>query len=265
MTLTISRYRLALVLVLILAYALRIHNMDGNPLWFDEALEYWVASSPIEHLAAAVREFLRDPPIYSVLLHFWMEVGQNEFILRQISVAASLLMISAGALLARQVYSRVAGLFAAILLSVLPPHIWSAQEVGQYAVMGLTLSLNLLAIVRVRQSNGWKDWLAWAVSGLIAVYTYYGSLLVIGPVAASVFVEAGFRRQFEQMKRLSLAGGLIALLTLPLLILWMPAQFHWGGTGGSLAFSINPLRVEALAFLKWRQVGPCLSADRHDP
>lgn len=249
MTLSKSQYRQALMLVLVVAYALRLYSVDRSPLWFDEALEYWVASTPIDRLAAAIREFLRDPPIYSVLLHFWMKVGQNEFVLRQITVAASLLTVVTVATLVRQVYSRAAAIFAAFLLSVLAPHLWSAHEVGQYALMGLSLALNLWAAVRVRASGTWTDWLAWTVTGLFAVYTYYGSLLVIGPVTASLFVGAGIRRKFEQMKRLSLASAVVALLTLPLLIFWMPSQFHWGGAGGRVAFSVNPLPVEFMAFL----------------
>jgi mannosyltransferase len=166
-----TRYRLALVLILLLAFGLRLHTLDRSPLWFDEALEYWVATTPIEQLLPAVRDYLRDPPIYSVLLHVWMEAGHHEFILRQISTLASLLTIATVAELARRVYRHSAGLFAGLLLAILPPDIRFAQEVGQYTLMTLTLSLNLLAIVRARESNERKYWMAWAVTGLAAVYT----------------------------------------------------------------------------------------------
>jgi uncharacterized membrane protein len=249
MTLTNSRYKLALVFILILAYALRVATLERSPLWFDEALEYWVATTPIEHLGTAVRDFLRDPPIYSVLLHIWMKVGSSEFILRQLSLGASLLTVAMAATLARQVFDRVAGLFAALLLAVLPPDIRGAQEVGQYALMGFTLSLNLFLTVRAREQGSWQDWLVWAASGLAAVYTYYGTLLVIGPVMAWVFLEATLRRRSEQMVRILVAGGMVVLITLPLVIFWVPDQFHWGGAGGSIAFTARPLSAEIAGFL----------------
>jgi 4-amino-4-deoxy-L-arabinose transferase-like glycosyltransferase len=244
MAITKARYRLVLVLVLLLAYGLRLRTLDRSPLWFDEALEYWVATTPIEQLLPAVRDYLRGPPIYSVLLHFWMKAGHHEFVLRQISTLASLLTIVTVAALARRVYRHSAGLFAGLLLAILPPDIRFAQEVGQYTLMTLTLSLNLYALVCARESDEWKYWVAWVVTGLAAVYTYYGTLLVIGPAAGYVLIEAGIRRQGERLRRLIMAGGLIVLLALPILIFWLPDQFHWGAAGGTIAFSANPLPVE---------------------
>ena len=53
-------YRVLGVLVLLLAYGLRVRDLARRSLWFDEAIEYWVASAPASGILPAVRAALQD-------------------------------------------------------------------------------------------------------------------------------------------------------------------------------------------------------------
>jgi len=56
-------------LTLLVAFALRIHNLTIRPLWFDVAMEYWVGTAPLGDLFSVVRNSLPDAPFFSLILH----------------------------------------------------------------------------------------------------------------------------------------------------------------------------------------------------
>ncbi len=235
--------------VLLLAFYLRLRTLAAAPLWFDEAMEFWVATAALADLPAAVREALQDPPLYTVLLHFWMGLGRDEFTLRLLSTCASLLALPAAAALGREVYSRPAGLIAAFFLALLPPDIRFAQEVGQYALLSLTLSANLLLLALARRTDRRRHWTGWAVTAAAAAFNYYGSLLIILPAAGVLALERLIRRRWGSLFRLGTAALGFALLAGPLLAGWLPDQLFRGPTSGAFAVSFGSPGQEWALFL----------------
>jgi hypothetical protein len=63
-------YRSLSLVIILLGFALRAAALGERALWFDEAMEYWVASAPPAAIPATVKAALQDPPLYSLLLHF---------------------------------------------------------------------------------------------------------------------------------------------------------------------------------------------------
>ena len=95
--------RLLLLLILLAAFALRTWELGSRSLWFDEGMEYWVATAPPVELPTSVQRGIQDPPLYSLLLHFWMRVSHSEYHLRFLSVFASLLSLSGLIWIGRQI------------------------------------------------------------------------------------------------------------------------------------------------------------------
>ncbi len=249
MTSTILRHRVAVLLILLGAFLLRIHTLDLNPLWFDESMEYWVATSSSDNLLPAVRESLQDPPLYSALLHFWMGLGRDEFTLRFPSLIASVLAVAATFAFAKQVHSQMAGTLGALLVALAPPSIRFAQEVGQYALLGFVLTLNLLLALHARRKNRWSYWIAWVATGLACVYTYYGSLFILFGVGGAIVLESIFRRGLRQVIRPIVACVALAGLILPLALFWIPVQLFRGPTTGAFQLAFTSLGQEAFTIL----------------
>lgn len=243
------RHRAMPIVVLLIAFAVRVHNLAFSPLWFDESLEYWAAAAPFGELLQGVRNTLIDPPFYSMLLHFWMLLGNDEFTLRLLSTFASLLAVAGTYILGKRVHSEQAGIIGALILALLPPSIRSAQEVGQYAFLVLALTFYLLTLHLALQTNSWKYWAAWGITGLVSVYTYYGSLLVIGPIALMSFIinanNSGWRLASRQLVTISL----LAIMTAPLLVTWLPDQLFRGPTTSTFSIRGRPLLAEIDTFL----------------
>lgn len=240
--------RLATILILLIAFTLRLHDLETKPLWFDEAMEYWVATaSPVE-LPQSVLQALQDPPLYSAILSVWQHVGIDEFILRYLSLLASVIAVAALFSLATSLRGWQLGVVAAALMAILPPEIRFAQEVGQYALAVCALTLNLLALQQARTTNRWSYWFAWALTSLLAIYTYFGTILVLVPTSIVTMAVLLHQRQ-PAVKRLFGTAAATVLLALPLLIVWLPAQLFRGPTRSAFQITVNSLPEELSTLL----------------
>jgi uncharacterized membrane protein len=219
----------SLILIALLSFWLRIRDLAYRPLWFDEAMEYWVATAVPGQLLPTIKAALQDPPLYSLLLHGWLHVGDNEFIVRYPSLLLSLLALPAVFYLGRLFGDRYTGLIAALLVAVLPPQIRYAQEAGQYALIIAALSFHLIALVWVCRHYHPMGWLFWCVSGLLCIYSFYGSVIIIVGAMAAVFLWQLYHKQLSNLVYQIGAIGLLIIGTLPLLP-WIRSQLLRGPT-----------------------------------
>lgn len=118
--------------VLLLAFYLRIQDVENWPVRMDEALSVWAARmdyfTGTEFAASAVR-----PPIYFWLLHIWVRTtGSNEFAIRLLSVFPSLISVSVVyAITLRLSRRRLSALIAMLLIAISPYLIhWSQDTSG---------------------------------------------------------------------------------------------------------------------------------------
>ena len=82
-----NKILLSLVLVSLLALALRVYQIDRESFWLDEAFSYWrLLSDSSEEII--FRQEARDehPPFYSLILHYWMKIfGESDWAIRFLS------------------------------------------------------------------------------------------------------------------------------------------------------------------------------------
>jgi mannosyltransferase len=129
------------LLVLLLAFGLRLYRLDFQSIWWDEGHSIFVAAHPIPQIPTLPAMDVH-PPAYFALLHAWMAVaGTREFALRYLSVVFSLLTVALIWRFARSIqksslfsclsFPILAALFAAIS----PLYVTYAQEVRSYAMI----------------------------------------------------------------------------------------------------------------------------------
>ncbi|MGL4651328.1 MAG: hypothetical protein ACRC1H_18120, partial [Caldilineaceae bacterium] len=138
--------RPALIAVVLLAFALRLHELARQDIWWDEARNLDVALRPLRQIAGSP-ELDIQPPLYYYLLHGWLapsglKAGTAPADLawwaRWLSVAAgTLLPLLAAALARRAVATRqmAAAMTSAAIFGALSPF-WLAesQETRMYTV-----------------------------------------------------------------------------------------------------------------------------------
>jgi hypothetical protein len=232
------QHRIALA-ILAGALLVRLWDLNARSLWLDEAMEYWVAVTPLARLAGAVRECIQDPPLYSFLLHGWMIPADNETWLRLLSVFFGVASVAGVMVIGYRLRGWTTAFVAGILMAIVPTAVRYSQEVGQYAPMQCFLVWSVVVLLGLVRNPTRGGFVRWGLLASAATYTYYGTVVTLLAPFACYLVEAAWRRD-----RRRLTGGLITLgaygvSILPLIIYYLPHQLRRGPT----ADAFDPIRL----------------------
>lgn len=237
-------YQSISLLIILFSFALRVHHLGARSLWFDESVEYWVASAPLSQILSAAKTALQDPPLYSLLLHVWRYAGHAEFSIRFLSVTFSVLGVLGTLSLARIALGRTESLIAGLLIAVSIPNVRFAQEAGQYALMSCLLIWNLVFLYLLVKRQAWRWSVLWVISGVAAIYSYYGTMLTIGATTLVCVVYLIAQRRHDQLRRLVVSAGIMGLLSVPLAVEWMPVQLFRSATAGAFKLVMGTSQEE---------------------
>ena len=219
-----NRERWIALCILVLALAVRVWDLRARALWFDEAGEYWVATAPLSQVIASARTGTGDPPLFTFLLHLWMQAGSSELWLRFLSVIASVAGVAGVMVLANRINGPRVAFLAGALMAVLPADVRYAQEVGQYAFVPALVAWNLVFLHRMTQERTWRAVLGWSGTALAGSYMYYGIMLPIAACFLCVVIESLARRDMRTRRATGTALALYIVGLVPLLISYLPTQ-----------------------------------------
>jgi hypothetical protein len=226
-----------LLLILLLAWALRLVGLDTQDIWWDEARNIDVALRPFAQVAVAP-ELDIHPPFYFWLLHGWarlnglsmgMVPAQIAFVTRLLSVMAGVVSVALLYQLAWRsspaLNSRLAGSAAAAIGAFSPFWLAESQETRMYTVgfaLLLAASVLLLAAWRAARladkssSNTHRLLTGFVILSALALLTHYNAVFIVGAWYASWLVWAIAHPQRRRMGSTLLACGVAtALLVAP--------------------------------------------------
>ena len=181
-------------LILAAGALLRLYALAAESFYFDEAYSVWAAGHSAGWLIKVSTERI-FPPLYYLLLHFWLPLGKSEFAVRLLSVVFGLVSILGIYAVAKQLFDTRVGLLSALLLAISPLHLWYSQEARMYMVL-LTLGLCSVTflLLSLREGRRWH-WLAYVLSTALAMNTHYFTLFLA--VFENVYALYLFLRQPE--------------------------------------------------------------------
>jgi 4-amino-4-deoxy-L-arabinose transferase-like glycosyltransferase len=219
-----------LAAVLLMALLLRLINLDGRSLAYDDVFSIFLARRPLPEIVAGTAADTM-PPLFYFLLHFWLLLGSSVWWIRLLSVLIGLSALALFFLTVQAWLGRPTAAWAALLFAISPLQIYHAQDVRMYALMllgqvGYAFFFTRLWFASqagdsaVRPTRWW-DWAGLVLFGVIAMYSH--NLAVFPLLAADLFLL--LRRQLRLLARLVLAQLLIALAFLPWLLL-LPGQLE---------------------------------------
>jgi hypothetical protein len=210
-------------LVILLAWALRLHRLDAQSFWYDEGYCAYVAALPaVEIILWTAREF--TPPFYHSLLALWLpQAGWTEFAARFLSVWAGVLVVAGMVRLGRELHSRTSGLLAGLLAALSPFYVWHSRDTRMYMPQALFGLLGTILLLRaLRAPRRWRLWVGLALLDALSLYTHTtgGFLLLFHAlvILASSLNRAGRVR----LIRGGLALAVASALWLPWLIYALP-------------------------------------------
>jgi len=169
-----------------------------SELWLDEALTVNIAHLPLSQLHQALKED-GAPPLYYVLLHFWMEIfGTSNFAVRSLSGVLSVLTLPVAWVAGRRFGGRSAAWAVTLLLATSPFAIYYGTEARMYALVMFLTACGFVALDRALRDPKPGNLVAVAVVTAALLYSQYWSLYLIAVlgiylIAKSLVTRVGWR------------------------------------------------------------------------
>ena len=177
-----------LLLVLLLAAALRFYRLDGQSLWADEGNSVALAERSLAEITYGAAYDIH-PPLYYYLLHFWVgPFGTSEFAVRSLSAVIGILLVGLTFLISRRLFDPWVGLVAAFLSAISPFQVYYSQEARMYILLAALSALSIYFFLRFMEAEtaetGRQQPLSlWAgfyiLAAVLALYTHYSFPFVL--------------------------------------------------------------------------------------
>ncbi len=195
----------------IVGAALRLLNLGGQDLWYDEAVTAWIARLPWPRLLAAIAGDVHPPLWYAIEKVTVSLLGNSEFALR---LPAALLSIVALALIPRLSLSLLGrgagarvGVISTWLMALSPFQIAYAQEARMYALLLVAVELAALGAFTRR-------WTLYTLGAVLALYSHNIGLVYVGCLALVTLVTTRLTRSARLLSPI-LANAAAGLLYAP--------------------------------------------------
>lgn len=243
---TIAHRRLAtsfLLVLILLAFALRLYHLESQSLWYDEGVTAMVAQSDLASLTRWTANDIQ-PPLYYYLVAGWGRLaGWSEWSLRFPAAFFGTVAVPLLAVVAiRLSRSRAAGLLAALIAACHPLLLYYSQEARMYTLLVTLGVLAAYCLLRSadasERSRAWRFWGGYTLAALLAAYTHYFAFFLLLALGVAYLLDRIVRSRLTghtpRVLPFLLANTALLLFYLP----WLRVLFvrldidtsYWTGT-----------------------------------
>lgn len=231
-----SKSHVVVLVLIVLAFALRVYQLDFFSLRGDESFTVLFVLKPLAQMWQETLTIEPNPPLLYFLLRGWIFLaGASEFATRFFSLFFGVLCVPLTYVLARRCLPsfdkkssvQTTALIATFLIAINPYQIWHSQDVRNYTMWP---ALSLLALVffwkwygagdnvgegkrRYRTARKALPLLFFVLAELAALYTHYYEAFVLA--ALNLFVFATVWRERRKIVEWIVAQVVLAVLYLP--------------------------------------------------
>ncbi len=218
--------RPAILIGIMAGFAIRLHRLGAESLWYDETVSAYLAGQPIPDLIAHTARDIH-PPAYYILLHAWRSladpsIGRGfEFLLAFPSLWFGVLSLSLLVPLARMLVGEQGAAPALWLAAISPFLVWYSQEVRMYMVAAALGLVCLYAAIKfftpsdLEAENyppithsSWR-WLGlYILSAAASLYTLYYAAFALIAINLAAFVAASTHRPVSSVSSRLKVGSL---------------------------------------------------------
>jgi uncharacterized membrane protein len=241
--LSTSAKHFPLLLILLLASALRLYGLSDHDYWLDEfwtaelstgrgsahltiptntiidppPLTTTLASAPRPTKVWTTMQDATHPPLYFFLLRLWRNLaGPGDTPSRLLSVLSSLAAIAFLYDISSRLHGRTVAIWSALLMAIAIPQIEYAQATRNYAFLLMTSLAACSALIRIEQIGPRISYLIWLTLALLATaLTHYFSIGALLALLAYSLIRLRGRTLYKTLAAFAAAAVLF-------LILWGP-------------------------------------------
>lgn len=227
----IQRLKSPLLLILLLAFALRLVNITERSLWYDEAFAVLFAEKGLDAMLYGTLEPVDGgasdihPLLYYSTLNFWMAAaGQSPLAVRLWSVLPGLAAVVLLFYVGRELFDERTGLVGALIMAIAPFHVQYSQEVRMYSLLVLLLLGVTWCFIKGWRDESARQWRWWAAFGVLAGLAMYTQQLAAFYLMAIGLVPL-LARRWRKLPYMALGTGIALIVYFPWL-LNIPSQLE---------------------------------------
>jgi hypothetical protein len=234
-------WKALLAVCILVGFSLRMYHLGQQLLSWDEG---WSIGLSSLDWAAINRITALDvhPPLYYDVFKLWLALGQNELLLRFLSVIAGMLIVPLAYVTGRVWRDERTGILAACIVTVSPLLVYYSQVARMYTLCTALTLLAAYCLLSATERSTLQGGLllAFVLSAVAALYTFYYTAFAI----AAVFIYALLTRPRHWLAFL-LSAIAIVLLYAPWLVYAIPPMLSRVGTRTGFALGM----ADAMRFI----------------
>ena len=201
------------LLVVLAAAALRFFQLGFFSMWFDEAYSWHLANQSVRRIIELAR-IDNTPPVYHILLHFWLKLGaESDFAVRLLPAAFGIASIWMTYKLGDLLYGRKIGITAAIISAVSFQLVHYSQENRMYSLQVLLGVVSTYYFLLGLRKGGYVNWSVWILANAVNFYNHLFTVLLV--FAQWLFYISFFKEHRKHLPCWFAANVILLLLYLP--------------------------------------------------
>lgn len=202
-----------------------------SDMWLDEALTVNISSLPLSKIHGAL---MRDgaPPLYYVLLHFWMKVfGSSNLGARSLSGVFSVATLPLTWVAGRRMGGRIVAASVTVLVATSPFAIYYGTEARMYSLVALLTVLGFIAVSGALENPRPANLVGVGICTALLLYTHYWALYLVAVTGVWLVYQA-VRGPVQRRRgaRRAVAAVVIGCLTF---VPWVPTFLYQSAHTGT--------------------------------
>ncbi|MCM8785899.1 MAG: glycosyltransferase family 39 protein [Candidatus Omnitrophica bacterium] len=191
-----KKNKFLLFIIIFIGILLRIFNIGKHSLWCDELLAISIGQHSVKWIVNYITYNDAHPPLFYILVHFWLKLGNSEFLLRTLPFIFSVLTIPAGYCLGRKFKDEKTGLFLSVFISLSPPFILWSQILKSYTLLTLLTLLSFYNFIDYLETKNQKKLSILTILNTLILYTHnFGFIVILIQILTSLFIKE-FKKKF---------------------------------------------------------------------
>lgn len=240
------------------------YKLMSTGLWYDEAVEYWISkqfvgSFPWPDYRSNMYEMIIgtfQPPLFNVVLHFWLMIHDSAWWLRMFGVVMGFLgAVGVYKTVRFGTHSTLQASAAVVLYASIYRLTYYWQEVAEYSIMLALLSWTIYFFLLVLDKPSTKRILLFLIFSILPVYCQYGAAFLVIALCLIACLKILLDRDWRQLRTLLIGYGAAAIFAaLPLYWFFLRQQMAMQGSNHmtlSKAFSLQGLFRDFQTVFQW--------------
>ncbi len=212
------------------------YQLTGSALWYDEAIEYWYSKILVGELPMAgvadgtVNMYQRilltyQPPLYNILMYFWLKVSDTELWFRLFGVLMGLVGMAGIYKSVKKVINGWTASVTVICASTTYQLYSYWQECAEYCLLLGCLCWVVYFWICLIQEINIRNMICFTVVGILAVYSQYGAAFPVGAMAITAYFYIIWRKNKKNTIAINIVYiGALTSAALPLYTFFIRKQ-----------------------------------------